>query len=110
MGPHLRRVGGGALDPECSFNLEAEKDSRLWGKDKFHLRSVVGQVRLSGELEVETPISTLIFKNRLGQGSRLWHPLHCARPPSSPPFFCHRSPHPGSPGGSQTQMDFCVCS
>lgn len=53
----LREEGcGGQPGPrECSFNLEAGQDSRLWGKDKFHLWSVVSQERLSRELEVESP-------------------------------------------------------
>ena len=38
LGPCVRRVVEGSPGPhECSFNLEAEQDSRLWGKDKFHL-------------------------------------------------------------------------
>lgn len=60
-------------------------------------------MRLSGSWKLRAPISTLIFKNRLGQGSQSYGTLHCARPPLLPPFFVTAA-HTPSPGGSQTQI------
>lgn len=71
------------------FNLEAKQESRLWGKgNKFHLLRVVS----GGSSKTEwgagsrgSPSLLPSLKTGWGPGSRLWQPLHSARPPPSPP-------------------------